>query len=97
MALENVLKVYLQSGETSDIIEKLKELDVCLETFFNRIQIVKADLNSKIYLKDIQKAGESAGFDQLGAFRTNFIGARIKMSYTYFDKNGTEHVGFLLI
>lgn len=97
MALENVLKVYLNSGESSEIVEKLKELGVCLEAFFNKVQIVKAGLNSKIYLKDIRKAGESAGFDQSGVYHSNYIGARIKMTYTYFDKNGAEHLGFMLI
>lgn len=97
MALENALKIYLSTGESSEVIDKLKELGVCLESFFNCVQIIKTDLNSKIYLKDIHKAGTSAGFDELGEFRRDFVGPRVKMIYSYFDQSGTDRTGFILV
>lgn len=97
MALENALKIYLSKGESSEIIEKLKELGVCLESFFNHVQIIKSGLNTKIYFKDIYTAGTNAGFDEVGEFRTNFVGSRIKMVYSYFDGSGMEHTGFILL
>lgn len=97
MALENALKIYLSRGESSEVIDTLKELGVCLESFFNRVQIIKAGLNSKIYLKDIHKAGVNAGFDEVGEFRTDFTGPRIKMTYSYFDESDLERTGFILV
>lgn len=97
MALENVIKVYLNGGETSEIIEKLKKINVCLEALFNKVQIVKADLNSKIYLSDVVKAGANSGFDEMGVYQTNFIGPRIKLNFTYYDESGVEKTGFMVI
>lgn len=97
MALENALKIYLSRGESSEVIDTLKELGVCLESFFNRVQIIKAGLNSKIYLKDIHKAGVNAGFDETGDFRKDFTGPRIKMIYSYFDESELERTGFILV
>lgn len=97
MALENALKIYLSRGESSEVIDTLKQLGVCLENFFNRVQIIKAGLNSKIFLKDIHKAGINAGFDEVGEFRKDFVGPRVKLVYTYFDESGMEHNGFILV
>lgn len=97
MALENALKIYLSRGKSSEVIDTLKELGVCLESFFNRVQIIKVGLNSKIYLKDIHKAGVNAGFDEVGEFRKNFTGPRIKMIYSHINGAGVEQTGFILV
>ncbi|MDQ8015259.1 MAG: hypothetical protein REI96_22625 [Flavobacterium nitrogenifigens] len=97
MALEKILEVYLTRGETSDVIVKLKEMNVCLESFFNRVQQIKAYHNSKVYFQDIHKAGGSAAFDSEGNLKNDFQGPQVKMIYTYFDTDGKEQTAFILI
>lgn len=97
MALEKALEVYLNNGESSEVIETLKQLGVCLAEFFNQVQFVKAGLNSKIYLKDIHKAIGNAAFDQSGELQVNQEGSNVKLIYTYFDSIGRENTGFILI
>lgn len=97
MALEKILEVYLYKGESSDLVDKLKDLSICLESFFNQVQILKADLNTKVFFKDIHKANGNAGFDDKGDLQTDFVGPRIKMIYTYSDSDENEKTGFILI
>lgn len=97
MALEKILEVYLTRGESSEVIDKLKEMDVCLESFFNQVQAVKAQRNSKVYFKDIYKASGTAAFDNSGNLQIDFNGPQIKMIYTYIDGFGKEQSGFMLI
>ncbi|MEG1026715.1 MAG: hypothetical protein RSD71_16100 [Flavobacterium sp.] len=97
MALEKISEVYLYKGESSDLVDKLKDLGICLESFFNQVQIVKANLNTKIFFKDLHKANGNAAFDEKGDLRIGLIGPRIKMIYTYFDSDENEKTGFMLI
>jgi|GEM_PF-3393415 len=97
MALEKILEVYLNHGESSAVIDQLKEIGVCLESFFNEVQLLKAQINSKVFFKDIYKASGTAAFDENGNLQTNFVGPQIKMIYTYFNAEGEERNGFMLI
>ncbi len=97
MALEKILEVYLYKGESSELVDKLKELGICLESFFNQVQILKADLNTKVFFKDIHKANGNAAFDENGDLQIDLTGPRIKMIYTYFDNDENEKSGFMLI
>lgn len=97
MALEKVLEVYLNHGESSEIVDKLKEMGVCLESFFNRVQVLKAEHKSKVFFKDIHKATGSAAFDETGNLQTNFSGPHIKVIYSYFNLEGAEQTAFVLL
>lgn len=96
MALANILEVYLRNGEPSELIDKLKENDVCLEDFFNKVQLRKTQHDSKLYFRELYKAYEPSGFDEDGNIRMNFVGARLKIVYTYFDNVGVEQTDFIL-
>ncbi len=97
MALEKVLEVYLNNGESSEVVDKLKEMGVCLESFFNRVQLLKAEHKSKVFFKDIHKAIGSAAFDGAGNLHTNFNGPHIKVIYSYLDPEGAEQTTFVLL
>lgn len=61
------------------------------------MQILKASLNTKVFFKDLHKATGSAAFDKIGDLKPDFDGPHIKMIYTYFDMDGNELTGFMLI
>jgi len=92
-----LLKVYGSCDDPSELIEILKQLDVCLENFFEKLQIIKEHHGSLILFRELYKAGEVFGFDDAGTLKMNFNGPRIKITYTYFDHQQIEYDDFMLV
>jgi len=97
MALEHVLKSYLDKGEPSDIIDKLKENNVCLVSFFDQVQIHKAQHNSKIFFQEIYNAVGDAGFGQDGIVQAASKGYQTKIIYTYLNAESEQQTDFILL
>lgn len=97
MALEYILKSYIDKGEPSDIIDKLKQNDVCLESFFDQVQIHKAQHNSKIFFQELYRITGDGGFGPDGIVQSNVTGYRMKIIYTYFNAEGNQQTDFILL
>lgn len=97
MPLENAIRVYITHGETSEIVERLKQLNICLESFFNTVQVLKEKHKSKIFLKDIFKANEFGSFDTYGNLIDGEKGPKIKIIYSYFNNSNLEDFDFILL
>ena len=92
-----LLKVYGSCDDPSELIEILKQLDVFLENFFEKLQIIKEYHGSPIVFRELYKAGEAFGFDDVGALKMNFDGSSIKITYSYFDHKQIEYEDFMLV
>lgn len=98
MKLDYMLQVTkVDSG--ADTILRLKEVGVNCEVFFNKLQQVKFNLNTNIFIEFINKAGVDNFFDINGVLRkgSQINECRIKVDYSYLlESSKTKLDGCLL-
>ena len=84
MKLDYMLQVTkVDSG--SDTILRLKEVGINCEVFFNKLQQIKFNLDTNIFIEFINKAGVDNFFDINGILRkgSELNECRVKIDYYY--------------
>lgn len=84
MKLDYMLQV-TKVNNGSDIILRLKEVGINCEVFFNKLQQIKFNLDTNIFIEFINKAGVDNFFDSNGVLKkgSELNEFRVKVDYYY--------------
>ena len=88
MKLDYMLQV-TKVNNGSDTILRLKEVGINCEVFFNKLQQIKFNLDTNIFIEFINKAGVDNFFDSNGVLKkgSELNEFRVKVDYYYLTES----------